>query len=92
MLPLASTRIWAKSGAIIAALGEICALAGRRLADAGKDAIEQWESEHRKDRFGELDYRLEDYGLSPEQVGERFRLRTPLRRTEIRSTATAPSC
>lgn len=70
----------------------IYALAGRRLADAGKDAIEQWETEHRKDRFGKLDYRLEDYGLSPEQVGERFRLRTPLRRTEIRSMATAPSC
>ena len=60
----------------------IYAVAGRRLDDAGRAAIAQWEQDNKKDRFGKHEYKLEDYGVSPQEVEERFRLRTPMRRGE----------
>lgn len=66
--------------AAVSVAERICALAGRHLTDVGKGAIERWEAEHIKDRFGKHVYRLEDYGLTPAQVEERLRLRTPMRR------------
>ena len=60
----------------------IYAVAGRRLDDAGRAAIAQWEQDNRKDRFGKHEYKLKDYGVSAQEVEERFRLRTPMRRGE----------
>ena len=53
-------------------------VAGRSLTKTGSAAIERWEVEHRKDKFGKHEYRLEDYGLTSTQIEERFRLRTPM--------------
>ena len=64
----------------IAVAERIYAVTGRRLDDAGRTAIAQWEKENRKDRFGRHEYKLEEYGVSPAEVEERFRLRTPMRR------------
>ena len=64
----------------IAVAERIYAVTGRRLDDAGRTAIAQWEKDNRKDRFGRHEYELEEYGVSPAEVEERFRLRTPMRR------------
>ena len=63
----------------VSVVERIYAVTGRSLTDTGRDAIKQWETEHRKDRFGRHQYRLEDYGFTPEEVEERFRPRTPMR-------------
>lgn len=58
----------------------IYAVAGRSLSEEGRVAIEKWEIENKKDRFGRHEYQLEDYGLNAAQVEKRFRLRTQMRR------------
>ena len=53
-------------------IGRVYALAGRDLSEVGREAMEAWQSENRKDRHGRHDYRLEDYGVSRAEVEATF--------------------
>lgn len=53
-------------------IGRVYALAGRDLSELGREAMEAWQSENRKDRHGRHDYRLEDYGVSRAEVEATF--------------------
>lgn len=51
-----------------AVIERVYALAGQTLSDAGRTAMEGWQTENRKDRHGRHEYRLEDYGVTRAQV------------------------
>ena len=51
-----------------AVIERVYALAGQTSSDAGRTAMEGWQTENRKDRHGRHEYRLEDYGVTRAQV------------------------
>ena len=55
-----------------AVLERIYALAGREFSEAGRTAMEGWQTTNRKDRHGKHEYRLEDYGVTRAQVEVTF--------------------
>jgi hypothetical protein len=62
----------AQLGDPIAAVEQAYRKLGIPLTQAARARMQTWAREHRRGRLGTHEYRLSDYGLSPELVRERF--------------------
>ena len=56
----------------IATLEASYAQLGLTLSSEGRTRVREWSTDHRPGSRGEHSYDLADYGLTPEQVRERF--------------------
>jgi hypothetical protein len=56
----------------IATLETSYAQLGLTLSEAGRTRVQEWADRHQPGSRGEHSYELADYGLTPEQVRERF--------------------
>jgi hypothetical protein len=51
---------------------KIYGLAGRAVSDSARDCMQTWLDDHPPNKHGKHEYRLEDYGITEEEVFESF--------------------